>query len=321
MPTEEKEMQLKREDLTPPSTSAESSDATRFSNLVGAIYDAALTPSRWPSVLDDCRAFIGGMSAAFFARDITAASIGDRADALIDPADSELFADDVTRRRLELIMPHVRRAMLIGTTMQRSRVEAASFSDALDGFAAGVFLVDAAGRVVHTNAAALELLQAGVLTAHNNRLALSDRRSSTELTRLIAAAGEGRAPEVESVAFNSNDDEPYVAHLQPLAVGKRRLGGVAYQAVAAIFVRPATLPLPAAPEIIARTFGLTPSELRVMLSIVEVGSVPEAAEALGIGESTVKTHLHRLFGKTDTTRQSDLVKLVAGFASPLVQRA
>jgi hypothetical protein len=32
----------------------------------------------------------------------------------------------------------------------------------------------------------------------------------------------------------------------------------------------------------------------------------------------VKTHLHRLFAKTETTRQADLVKLVAAFSTPLV---
>jgi DNA-binding CsgD family transcriptional regulator len=53
-------------------------------------------------------------------------------------------------------------------------------------------------------------------------------------------------------------------------------------------------------------------------AVVQVGGVPEVADALGIGEATVKTHLHRLFGKTDTKRQSDLVKLVAGFSSPFV---
>jgi DNA-binding CsgD family transcriptional regulator len=42
------------------------------------------------------------------------------------------------------------------------------------------------------------------------------------------------------------------------------------------------------------------------------------AEALGIGEATVKTHLQHLFAKTDTSRQAELVKLVAGFANPLV---
>jgi DNA-binding CsgD family transcriptional regulator len=57
--------------------------------------------------------------------------------------------------------------------------------------------------------------------------------------------------------------------------------------------------------------------LRVLLAIVETGGVRETAEALGISQATVKTHLHRLFAKTDTRRQADLVKLAAGFASPL----
>jgi DNA-binding CsgD family transcriptional regulator len=31
----------------------------------------------------------------------------------------------------------------------------------------------------------------------------------------------------------------------------------------------------------------------------------------------VKTHLHRVFAKTGASRQADLVKLAAGFSSPL----
>jgi DNA-binding CsgD family transcriptional regulator len=62
---------------------------------------------------------------------------------------------------------------------------------------------------------------------------------------------------------------------------------------------------------------LTPSELRVLLVIVEVGGVPEVAAALGVAVTTVKTHLRRLFEKTGATRQADLVKLVAGYATPL----
>jgi DNA-binding CsgD family transcriptional regulator len=38
---------------------------------------------------------------------------------------------------------------------------------------------------------------------------------------------------------------------------------------------------------------------------------------LGIAESTVKTHLHRVFDKTGARRQADLVKLTAGFSNPL----
>ena len=98
----------------------------------------------------------------------------------------------------------------------------------------------------------------------------------------------------------------------------RRDTGNAYKAVAALFVHTAPLDAPAPPAVIAKTFKLTPSELRVLLAVVEVGGVPMVAEALGIAENTVKTHLKRLYAKTGANRQADLVKLVAKFASPLV---
>ena len=72
------------------------------------------------------------------------------------------------------------------------------------------------------------------------------------------------------------------------------------------------------PEIIAQAYKLTPTELRVLLGSVEVGGVPETAVALGVAESTIKTHLGNLFVKTGTGRQADLVKIVAGFATPLI---
>ena len=64
-------------------------------------------------------------------------------------------------------------------------------------------------------------------------------------------------------------------------------------------------------------YKLTPTELRALLAIVDVGGVPEVAAALGVSVTTIKTHLSRLFEKTGVTRQADLVKLVAGFSTPL----
>ena len=83
-----------------------------------------------------------------------------------------------------------------------------------------------------------------------------------------------------------------------------------------MFVRKAELGSPA--DVIAQSYKLTPTELRVLLAIVEVGGVPETAAALGVAETTVKTHLYRLFDKAGVSRQADLVKLVAGFSNPLV---
>jgi DNA-binding CsgD family transcriptional regulator len=121
-----------------------------------------------------------------------------------------------------------------------------------------------------------------------------------------------------AVPLISKDGERYVAHLLPLSSGDRRRAGRTYTAAAALFVRKPTLVAPSAFEVIGKTFKLTPTELRVLLAIVEVGGVPEVAAALGVAVTTIKTHLGRLFEKTGATRQADLVKFVAGYATPLI---
>ena len=61
--------------------------------------------------------------------------------------------DDEARRRMRLVVPHFRRATLIGKVIDLKKAEAAYLADTLDGISAGMFLVDASGRIVHANAA------------------------------------------------------------------------------------------------------------------------------------------------------------------------
>jgi hypothetical protein len=77
------------------------------------------------------------------------------------------------------------------------------------------------------------------------------------------------------VPLTGKDGERYIAHALSLTSGARRRAGVVNTAAAALFVRKATLALPSAPQAIGNAFKLTPTELRVLLAIVEVGGVPE----------------------------------------------
>jgi len=114
----------------------------------------------------------------------------------------------------------------------------------------------------------------------------------------------------------ARDGEHYLAHVLPLTSAARRRAG-ATSAAAAMFVRKAALNAPSPPEVIGATYNLTPAELRVLFAIVDIGGVPDVAAALGVADTTVKTHLSRLFEKTGAARQADLVKLVAGYSTPL----
>ena len=113
---------------------------------------------------------------------------------------------------------------------------------------------------------------------------------------VFAAAGQGDSALGASgiaVPLIGQDGQRHVAHALPLTSGARRRAGVAYRAVAALFVRKAAPAMPPRSEVIGKAFKLTPTEL--LLAIVEVGGVPEVAVALGVAETTIRTHVGRLF--------------------------
>jgi DNA-binding CsgD family transcriptional regulator len=224
---------------------------------------------------------------------------------------SDGLVDDELRRRFGLVIPHIRRALLIGM-----------LADTLDGLASALFLVDGNGRIIHANASAHNMLSEGnVLRAPNGVLRTFDLRTDQALLDIFTAASGGDAPiGVKGIAvpLEARNGEAHIAHVLALTAGARRRAGTTYRAVAAIFVRKAALDARSPFEVIAQRFGLTDTELRVLFSIIEVGAPAEVAEVLGVREGTIRTHLHRLFEKTQTNRQADLVRLVASYTNPLV---
>jgi DNA-binding CsgD family transcriptional regulator len=230
------------------------------------------------------------------------------------------IVDDAFRRMLTPVIPHLLRAVLIGQILQPQRRMSAPIEFILDEFKSAMFLLDAAGKIVHSNDSGREILERkDFLRAEQGRLIAGNPQINRALHDAVAASllGDGAARS-ESIAlpFVAHDGERFVGHLLPLTAGRRRKTGVAYAATAVLFVSRASLDGTTASDVIRKIFKLTPSETRVLLAVVEFGGVPETARHLDITESTVKTHLTRIFTKTDTRRQADLVKLIAAFSSP-----
>ena len=56
--------------------------------------------------------------------------------------------------------------------------------------------------------------------------------------------------------------------------------------------------------------GLTPKESRIVLHLIDGGTVQSCAEALDVAESTIRSHLKSVFAKTGVRRQAHLGRLL-----------
>jgi DNA-binding NarL/FixJ family response regulator len=85
----------------------------------------------------------------------------------------------------------------------------------------------------------------------------------------------------------------------------------------AIFVQDPIVAPPFPGEAFAKLYGLTGSELRVLLAMAPGLSVKEAAKMLGIAENTAKTHLQHIHSKTGTSKQTELTYLFMSSTPPV----
>ena len=232
------------------------------------------------------------------------------------------LVDDEARQRLGLLAPHFQRAVAIGKLFDVHKAEAAMLAETVDSLAAAVFLLREDGRLVHANAAGKAVLEdSRLLRQLDGRIVASDLSERKKLREVLAGAARGDmalSRHGTAVPLTTSDGKQYTAHIISLASGARRQTGSLYGAVAAMFVHETTLGRPNLVEAVGKHFKLTPTELRVLFAVVEVSGVPQVARVLGISKETVKTHLKRVFEKTGTRSQVDLVKLIAQYANSIL---
>ena len=89
---------------------------------------------------------------------------------------------------------------------------------------------------------------------------------------------------------------------------------------AAVIVQDPAEPVRVPTEALAELYGLTPAEGRVIEHIAHGQAPQQIADELGVTLTTVKTHLQKIFAKTNTARQADLVQLITRATPPVRDR-
>jgi DNA-binding CsgD family transcriptional regulator/PAS domain-containing protein len=223
---------------------------------------------------------------------------------------------------LKLLSPHVCRVLAISDALDIRAVRSEMLERTLDGLVAGVFLTARDGRIVYMNTAAERQIKTGnSIRIVNDRIFPSDSATRAALSKAIDEAGRedtDKGTSEYSLAIPDVEGGPgYVASLLPVERGQRRDILAPFAASVAVFTKdPIQAPLMPG-EAFARLYKLTAGELRVLLALAQGLGAKEAAEMLGIGEPTVRTHLQRIFSKTETARQADLVRLLQNSTPPI----
>lgn len=199
---------------------------------------------------------------------------------------------------------------------------AALLETTLNALAAGIFVVARDGRVLFSNRAADGFTRCGAaLRVINGRLTPTDRSAASALTRLLTERTGGTAGHAnghQTIALPRSGGGGLVATISPLALPVPPCAATAGEPAVSIIVQDPAVCLKLPGEAFAQLYCLTAAELRVALAMVPGARPQSAAEALGISSNTVKTHLQRIFEKTETSRQADLIALMLRTTPPVM---
>jgi DNA-binding CsgD family transcriptional regulator len=216
---------------------------------------------------------------------------------------------------LELIAPHMRRAVEISNVLGLQRLSAGTYRDALAQLDAAVLILDGACRLTYANPRAEAELEGGsLLRLLDGRVAGASEGARQALRRIAAGSLVGGAGGFEAALQGTDGAERLL-----FAVALDPADGMAEPASRAVM-----LVLRAPREdtrnpvaIAARVFDLTPAQVAVLAFLAQGHPPDEIARILGISTTTVRSHLADLFRRTGTSRQAELVARALSLASPL----
>lgn len=215
--------------------------------------------------------------------------------------------------RIHQILPHVARAVDIQTALAAADLQRRGALDALDRLALGVALVDGEGRLAYANPTAEALMRQGNgLIVRNGKVRASMAPAIDQLAQAVRQSAEialGAGGTVSDVVRLPRRGKPPLSALVAPLLADRTLLALTGTTVI-IFLFDPDASTPPTVNILMSLYHLTPAEARLLHALLAGDRISDYAEAAGISINTATTQLKQLFAKTDTGRQSDLIRHV-----------
>jgi DNA-binding CsgD family transcriptional regulator len=220
---------------------------------------------------------------------------------------------------MEFFMPHLQRAMQLKARMCEIMLLNSQMELALDQLSQGAMFVNAQGYVRLMNKAAARIMTArdGLLLDRGHLFAAKAsesaqlrnllRQSILTMTKKGIWAGG-------NLLISRRSRSPLHVMVSPFSPPESLRQA---QPVVIVFVNDPERHVLPRPNLLQRAYRLTPAEANQAVLLAEGKSLKEVAEAQHVSLHTVRHHLNRIFAKTGTRRQSDLVRLLLSCAPQL----
>jgi DNA-binding CsgD family transcriptional regulator len=220
--------------------------------------------------------------------------------------------DDLTLANL--LVPHLAQAYLIHRRVR----ENAALAEALDRLPTGVILLDARRQTVLANRSAQRIIglhDGFVVDASGPRASRPSDNAVLQklLERATRGAGDSAAGSVLTISRPSGR-RAYPLMLAPLL--KAPPGSTLGDAAAVLYISDLEGSLRHS-EVLRSLYSLTEAETELVELLCAGHSLEEAAERRGVTMNTARSQLKQVFAKTNTSRQSELVRLVLAGVAPL----
>lgn len=212
--------------------------------------------------------------------------------------------DQAAIDRLDTLRPHLARAGMLAARLRLEQAQAAV--SALEAIGLATAVLSASGQVLTVNTL-LDEMKATFIAGAHGRIALANPAVNALFQEAIAHNHDDRV--VRSIPVPASEGQtPLVVHLVPLRRAAHDIfSGAEMLIVATPVSASAVVP---APSLLAGLFDLTPAEARLAVALSQGRALKDAASDSNITFKSGRTYLERIFAKTGTHQQSELVALL-----------
>jgi len=217
---------------------------------------------------------------------------------------------------IKRLAPHIRQFARVRRVLVDAGALGASLTELLDNTRSGVIHLNRRGQILAANDRARDVLLKGDgLNDQGGMLTAGTGEEIVELRRLLARAlppygvqGEGGSMTIT----RRQSSTPLVVEVHP--VGEGDTDHRAWKVGAIVLITDPLSRPRIDPGALSTILGLSPMETRVAIAVAGGQTAVEVAQALDCAESTVRTHLKRIYRKLGISRQTELIGRILSLA-------